>query len=306
MLKRPPKFAWVLRLGFSVVVMLSWALTLWPVAPPRRADRLSFSRPQRLVTVAGVRYNLHCAGSGSPTVILEPALGEWSYMWTLAQPRMARATRTCSYDRAGLGFSSAGPLPRTAPRLVGELHALLRTAGIEPPYVMAGVAEGATLSRLFAATYPAEVQGLVLFGATTYDADFGYPDPPAETREGVVREATRCRALAAAGLIARDNRATVDCVGSTDRRLGMEVNRVVRARWQQPAVYDTFLSEVASYDAGAGAHQGVEKSLGTMPVHIVAGNAYANDVPLIRRYIPHLSAVGLHHRADGPGRPTPE
>jgi pimeloyl-ACP methyl ester carboxylesterase len=41
--------------------------------------------------------------------------------------------QACAYDRAGFGWSDAGPLPRTAGRILGELRALLVTAGVGPP-----------------------------------------------------------------------------------------------------------------------------------------------------------------------------
>ena len=58
--------------------------------------------------------------------------------WSTVQPRVAQWTRTCSYDRAGSGFSSAGLMPRTSTRIAVKLHDALHNAGIRGPYIFAG------------------------------------------------------------------------------------------------------------------------------------------------------------------------
>ena len=57
-------------------------------------------------TIGGGRsLFLDCVGSGTPTVVLEAGLGGDSYNWHEVQRRLGRTTRTCAYDRAGLGNS---------------------------------------------------------------------------------------------------------------------------------------------------------------------------------------------------------
>jgi hypothetical protein len=58
-----------------------------------------------LVDVGGHRLHIWCTGTGDPTVILEDGLGGSTADWGLVQPEVARFTRVCSYDRAGLGYS---------------------------------------------------------------------------------------------------------------------------------------------------------------------------------------------------------
>src|SRR5215470_4135460 len=60
-----------------------------------------------------VSLNLNCVGQGSPTVILDSGLGVPAAGWDLVMPDVAKFVRVCSYDRAGYGWSSAGPEPRT-------------------------------------------------------------------------------------------------------------------------------------------------------------------------------------------------
>src|SRR5690242_11595915 len=87
---------------------------------------------------SGVALNLNCVGQGSPTVILDSGLGVPAAGWDLVMPDVARFTRVCSYDRAGYGWSSAGPMPRTSEQIVKELHALLAASGEKGPYVLVG------------------------------------------------------------------------------------------------------------------------------------------------------------------------
>ena len=79
---------------------------------------------------AAGRHSLYVErmGAGSPSVVFDAALGASSLSWALVQPAIAEETLTLSYDRAGLGRSEAGPMPRTASRIVDELRLLLDRA----------------------------------------------------------------------------------------------------------------------------------------------------------------------------------
>lgn len=122
----------------------------------------------RQVTVNGRSWWLSCAGKGTPAVILEAGHTESSDTWRAVQPRVAEFTRACSYDRAGRGRSGAIPdsiSERTASDAAGDLAALLRAAGEHGPYVLVGHSLGGLLVRMFAATVPTQVAGLVLVDA---------------------------------------------------------------------------------------------------------------------------------------------
>jgi pimeloyl-ACP methyl ester carboxylesterase len=116
---------------------------------------------QRLVDIGGRRLNVICTGSGSPTVILEAGLVADAAAWRLVQPDISRTTKVCSYDRAGLGFSDPAGSPRDAAAIVRDLHALLRGAGIAPPYVLVGWSSGGLYTRLYQYRFPNEIVGLV-------------------------------------------------------------------------------------------------------------------------------------------------
>jgi pimeloyl-ACP methyl ester carboxylesterase len=64
----------------------------------------------RIVPIGrGRALYLQCVGSRSPTVVLEAGFGGDTFQWQHVQPQLGRTTRTCAYDRAGLGRSIARP-----------------------------------------------------------------------------------------------------------------------------------------------------------------------------------------------------
>lgn len=128
-------------------------------------DRKQHPPPGQMIDVGGHRLHLYCIGTGSPTVVLEAAAPGWSLYWSLVQPEVAKVTRVCAYDRAGLGWSERGPLPRTGQRMARELHRLLDRAGISGPYVMVGHSLGGLIVRLYRHEYPKDVVGMVLVDA---------------------------------------------------------------------------------------------------------------------------------------------
>jgi pimeloyl-ACP methyl ester carboxylesterase len=131
-----------------------------------------YTHAQRLVDVGdGRRMNIYCTGTGSPVVILDAGGGESTRTWRYVQPKVAAFTRVCSYDRAGIGFSDPGPLPRTTAAIVADLHALLTAAGEKPPYVLVGHSMGGYDALLYADTYLPEVAGMVLVDTSSVDQD---------------------------------------------------------------------------------------------------------------------------------------
>ena len=113
----------------------------------------------RLVDVGGHRLNIRCTGSGSPTVVLEPGLGESaSAIAKWIAPEVARTTRVCVYDRAGHGRSDVAPDADAA----RDLHVLLERAHVPGPYVLAGHSLGGMFVLSYAHRYPSQVGGVVL------------------------------------------------------------------------------------------------------------------------------------------------
>ena len=125
-------------------------------------ERRRFPHPGRMVDVGGHQLHLYCQGQGTPTVVLEAPATAMSSVWGWVQTDVAKTTRVCSYDRAGLGWSESGDAPFTPQAVAPELNALLAKAGEPAPFVMAGAEFGAALATLYAARYPGDIAALVL------------------------------------------------------------------------------------------------------------------------------------------------
>jgi pimeloyl-ACP methyl ester carboxylesterase len=115
-----------------------------------------------MVHVGPETLHLDCTGAGDPTIVLESGLGGNYLDWTFVQPLLSRHFRTCSYDRAGMGFSAAPSRPRTLANLAEDLEGLLLAARIDGPIVLAGHSFGGLLAASFASTHAHRVKGLVL------------------------------------------------------------------------------------------------------------------------------------------------
>jgi pimeloyl-ACP methyl ester carboxylesterase len=165
------------RVGAACV--LGATLLLSPANPSSafEGDAL-YAKPGRFFTASdGAKLNFYCMGKGSPTVVLDSGEGDWSPSWTTVQPEVSQWTRVCSYDRAGAGFSTLGPLPTNSKRFAEELHSALLNGGIRGPYILVGHAYGGNNVRAFADVYMSDVAGMVLVGPderdveTTHDLD---------------------------------------------------------------------------------------------------------------------------------------
>ena len=155
-------------------------------------ERRQFPHPGRLVDVGGHQLHLFCLGAGTPTVVLEAPATGMSAAWGWVQPDIAQVTRTCTYDRAGLGWSESGDRGYDPAAVPAELHALLEQAGEPGPYIVGGQGLGAALATLYAAQFGPDVAALVL-------VDPPMPDQPA--RRSVTRLLNASPWLARAGVL---------------------------------------------------------------------------------------------------------
>jgi pimeloyl-ACP methyl ester carboxylesterase len=162
---------WTLRILISLcgligVTALTGATYQWLAT---RSELAATPPPGHLVDIGGYRLHLWCTGEGAPAVILDTGLGGSSAGWGFVQPDVARFTRVCSYDRAGMGYSDPGPSPRTARRIASELAELLGRSGIDGPVVLVGASIAGFDVRVFASDHPERAAGLVLVDASHED-----------------------------------------------------------------------------------------------------------------------------------------
>jgi pimeloyl-ACP methyl ester carboxylesterase len=122
-----------------------------------------YAAPQKLVPVeGGRRLNLYCEGSGSPAVVLDAGAGGTMMVWRHVQAEIAKFTRVCAYDRAGLGFSDAATRPSDIRNMVDDLRRLVLAGRIQMPFVYIGHSLAGMVGVLYVATYPDDVAGAVL------------------------------------------------------------------------------------------------------------------------------------------------
>jgi pimeloyl-ACP methyl ester carboxylesterase len=162
---------WTLRIlvglcGLIGVTALTGATYQWLAT---RKDLAATPPPGHLVDIGGYRLHLWCTGDGAPAVILDTGLGGSTPGWGFVQPDVARFTRVCSYDRAGMGYSDPGPSPRTSRRIASELAELLARSVIGGPVVLVGASIAGFNVRVFASDHPERAAGLVLVDASHED-----------------------------------------------------------------------------------------------------------------------------------------
>ena len=158
-------------LGLLALIVLLAASGATYEAIMASGDAKRYPPPGQLVDVGGHRLHLYCVGQGSPTVVLDAGLGAFSLDWGAVQPQIATSTRVCAYDRAGLGWSEPGPLPRSPQQFADELQLLLTKAGVEGPYVLVAHSISGKTARLFASQHPNDVAGMVLIDARHESVD---------------------------------------------------------------------------------------------------------------------------------------
>src|SRR5690349_11738547 len=110
------------------------------LAPPTGGTR---SHPGRgeFVDIGARRLRVVRAGpaAAEPLILLECGAFGCAADWAVVQERLAaQGLRSLAYDRAGLGYSDAGPIPRDGAAVVADLEALLAAQGETGPMVLVG------------------------------------------------------------------------------------------------------------------------------------------------------------------------
>jgi len=226
----------------------------------------------QLVPAGATRLNLYCMGTGTPAVVFDSGWEDWAPVWTLVQPAVARFTRACSYDRAGAGYSDAGPMPRTSARIADELHSALRNAGIKGPYVLVGDAFGGDNVRTFAIRHMEDTAGLVLV-----EADAGGPgEHQGDGR--IVAQLRECRDAIAAGRPLppeRPGQPARTCAqqffrGLPEAAWSPELNaRLLEIAQTKITMYDAFISEMEQMPADEAYLAQHIRSFGARPIRVL-------------------------------------
>ncbi len=169
-------FTWIKRVFLALLIIVIGLSSVGAAYQTisTQIDKSKYPAPGKLIDIGGYRLHLYCMGDqvdNSPTVILEQGLGGSSPAWGLIQPEVAKVTRVCAYDRAGLGWSDSAPrgTPRDGHQVSNELHTLLQKANIAGPYVMVGHSSGGLYTLFYTHQYPKDVVGVVLLDSSHPD-----------------------------------------------------------------------------------------------------------------------------------------
>ena len=285
-------------LGRIVTVLLAlMVLGAFYESAAEAADARAYPPPGQLVDVGGYRLHIFCIGAGSPTVVIDAGLGDWSTTWSSwVQPEVARTTRVCTYDRAGMGWSDPGPLPRTAEHFAQELHTLLRNAQVPGPYVLVGHSLGGLPVRVFAHAYPAEVAGVVLIESMhprQAESSAAATPPQAPAPASTLSILTLPARLGVMRLLA----------GPLDLRGGLspETADAYAAAWVRPRSLQTQLDESRGMGASLAQARAVT-SLGAHPLIVLSrGQNQKPDWQAMQADLLHLSSRSEHLIADRSG-----
>ena len=132
----------------------------------------------RYADSGGTSIAYRVLGDGPVELVLVPGFvshlevaGEYPAMRRFFE-RLASFTRLLLYDKRGQGLSDRPATPPSLEESMDDLHAVIDAAGFTRPSIF-GVSEGGPMALLFAASHPAHVEKLVLFGtyARVVEAD---------------------------------------------------------------------------------------------------------------------------------------
>jgi pimeloyl-ACP methyl ester carboxylesterase len=228
------------RLSSAIVLL---AAVMSDDAQAYRGDQI-YASPGQPIDIGHRKLNLYCTGTGTPTIVLESGLGGRASAWARVQSALSRTVRVCSYDRAGYAFSDPGPQPRTAERLVADLHAALTNSKVPRPYILAGATFGAFVIRLFAARHSTEVAGMVLLNPSPEEEELTTASATVEhiDREGL-QHARRCRDFATAGKLNGNGAETKGCLPGPNPELSPQLNAARTAMLRKPGTWAALVSE---------------------------------------------------------------
>jgi pimeloyl-ACP methyl ester carboxylesterase len=144
-----------------------------PTAAPTPTTTASADIAGRFDVREGRMLQITCTGRGEPTILLEAGGGSSSSDYPFAvRSALAAKTRTCTYDRAGLGASDPPPdRRRLMVDVVTDLDHLLAAAGVKGEVLLVGASFGGLVAFDFALTHPERAAGLVVLDTDWPTAD---------------------------------------------------------------------------------------------------------------------------------------
>jgi pimeloyl-ACP methyl ester carboxylesterase len=259
------------------------------------ADAKAYPMPGQLIDVDGHSLHLSCTGSGTPTVVLEPAAGEMSSNLGWIAPAVARDTRVCVYDRAGRGWSEPASTAQDGAQIATDLHTLLQRGHVPGPYVLAGHSFGGLYVLTFAARYPDEVAGMVLVDSTA-PASAAKPGTASSGHGGSDDAMSRVSALVStAARLGLGRLYAQFALGSLPPRSRDEVRASDATASTLRSTIDEYLQATASTEQAAALRDFADKPL----IVLTAGSGHDAAWSAAQNRMARLSTNSAHRIIDG-------
>ena len=152
----------------STLALLGLALAACSGTAPRvEADGRAAAPVVAMVAGAPITFVHHATPQAQgPVVVFQSGLGDDHATWAAVLRQLPAQHEAVVPDRPGYGASPGRAGIRSACRIAEEQHALLRQAGLQPPYVLVGHSLGGLYQYVYARMYPQDVAGLVLLDPT--------------------------------------------------------------------------------------------------------------------------------------------
>lgn len=237
--------------------------------PPAGQDALAGAQVK--VDVGGRKLNMYCTGRGSPTVLFEADGGRAGWDWSAVLPEVAKRTRACVYDRAGMGASDPAIRASTVANASKDLNFLIKNARMDAPFVLVGAGYGAMVAQHHALRSRGAVTGLVLVEAMHEDA------LPAD-------RAARLDAALACLAAAEDGKTVAACAypaTAINGEVGPRLAAAQAAQVARPSYWRARASELDSLETSANQMRAARKPFGDMPLAEVAHGEPATVVAAV-------------------------
>ena len=259
----------------------------------------SYATAAKMIDIgAGHRLNMRCSGQGASTVMLESGATADSMAWFKVQPKIATFARVCSYDRAGLGFSDGGVMPRDVDAAASDLHALLGAAHIKTPIILVGHSLGTNIARRFADRYPSELSGLVLLdppeqNAAEFSADYAKDEAGSLPARLVFVAA--CEKAAEKGELEHPPEALKSCLRGPDPAFSKKLNTAIHTNHLRPVFWQTLASIFATNLALLNKPISADEHHGALPLIVLSADETYADAPEPIRNALEAAREKTHH-----------
>ena len=252
---------------------------------PVRSDAAFLLERSEIVLPSGRKMNLVCAGSGSPTVVVESGLGSHMLHWQKVAGRMSRMTKTCFYDRAGFGFSDPSPNSLTATSVTDDLYLLLRQAKIKGSVVLVGHSLGGLYATVYANRFRKGVAGMVLIEPSFAQQDKDLT--PAQRQQDETSFKTSVAGLRSCAAQARTGKLSTEpheeCFAFAPNRTPEE-KAFLTYQFTRPFRYEAMATAIEAQHSGDGrsdanskAGLATRRSYGNMPLVVLTAERAQNS-----------------------------